>query len=129
MAPETARRILWLVFVVALPLPFTGVQAGLGPALRMLFLGVLALAVYLPNPDYMSLLLAGLMLGQGLVYTLVLYGVARLVTRFARRAGSESVSSGLVAAFTLVVLRQSLLDVYLLPLSSTGRANLFGSID
>jgi hypothetical protein len=92
----------------------------------MLFLGVLALAVYLPNPDYMSLLITGMMLGQGLFYTLVLYGVARLVTRFASRSGSESVSSGLVALFTLVVFGLSLFDVYLLPFSSTGRANLFG---
>ena len=129
MPTQTARRILWFVFVVALPLPFIGIQPGLGPALRMLYLGVLALAVYLPNPDFMSLLITGMMLGQGLVYTLVLYGLARLVTRFARRSGGESVSSGLVAAFALVVLGLSLLDVYMLPLSSTARANLFGIFD
>ena len=128
MSERASRRILWLAFLLALPVPFLSVQAGLAPVANLLFYGSLAAGVYLGDPDSMSRLLALLHLGQGLFWALALYGLACLAARGLRRGGQ--VRGGLVAALVLALLAASLLPLYRTPLSSTGtRANLLHVLD
>lgn len=128
MSELVSRRILWLAFLLALPVPFLSVQTGLAPVANLLFYGSLAAGVWLGDPDSMSRLLALLHLGQGLVWALALYGLAWLVTRGLLRGGE--VRGGLVAALVLGLLAASLFPLYRTPLSSTGaRANLLHVLD
>ena len=128
MSEPLSRRILWLAFLAALPVPFLSVQLGFAPVANLLFYGSLAAGVWLGAPNSMSRLLALLHLGQALAWALALYGLAWLAARGLRRGGE--VRGALVAALVLVLLAASLLPIYRTPLSSTGaRANLLHVLD
>jgi hypothetical protein len=82
VSARAIRWLLWLAALVALPLPLFGIGAGSVPALHQLQLGALALAfTLLERAQGMGPLLSALFLGQGLLWTLLLFAAAALAAR------------------------------------------------
>jgi hypothetical protein len=127
---KTARRILWIAFLVALPVPFLGVGMGVAPPLRMLFLGSLVSLVYLQDPDYLSQVIGSLLLGQGIAWSALLYGVARFAARAIGRIDASGARAAVVLVLVACLLTASLFPIYRTPFSSSGaRSSLLQVFD
>jgi hypothetical protein len=116
MAARRGRRLIWLGFVLALPLPFFALQLGVAPPLRMLFLGSLVLGFFLSAPDSFSGLLLGLFVGQGLLWLGGTLLLARVVSNALGSDGGIERRRVLAVLGALFVI--ALLPVYRLPFSS-----------
>lgn len=82
MSRRALRHLLWLVALVALPVPLFGVSEAVVPPLHQLELGALALAfTLLERAQGMGPLLSALFLVQGLLWALALLAAAALVAR------------------------------------------------
>ena len=67
MSTRTARWILWISFVLMVPVPILLFGPGLVPAARLIMLGGIALAVALFESSRGAVgMLAGILLAQGL---------------------------------------------------------------
>lgn len=118
-----ARRLLWLAFVLALPLPFYALQVGFAPPLRMLFIGSLVLGVFASGPEATAALFLGFFMGQGLLWLGVTYLLARLGSRLLGLGGSGSAGGGEIPAHRLYAVLGALVliamfPIYRLPYSS-----------
>jgi hypothetical protein len=114
VSPRAMRWLLWLAAFAALPLPIFGIGSGRVPALHHLELGLLALAfTLLERAQGMGPLLAGIFLGQGLVFAFALWlgaaALARLLSRLPplvrTRATLFLVVLGLALAFAQPIYR------------------------
>jgi len=82
VSPRLVRWLLWLAAVVALPLPLLGIGSARVPPLHQLELGALALAFTLAeHAQGVGKLVSALFLGQGLLWTALLWPAAGLVAR------------------------------------------------
>ncbi len=130
--PEsTSRWVLWLVLLCTLPVPFYLGDLELAPALRLGFLAGLIGAVVISEGSggYLGSL-AGLGAGQMLLWWLLLYGLAALVSRLLARSTTQPLGGILLGLLLAVLLGLSSLEIYLTPLSSRGlHSNLAGLFD
>lgn len=111
MELRKAQLGFWFLCLLLLPLPFISVQIGLVPVVRMLLLGSLGAAVWVVDADYISALVAA-MLVQGLLWGVLLF--------FVTRALSRRLSRTLVAAVAAALLLASVFPIYRTPFSTTG---------
>jgi hypothetical protein len=119
IATPRARRLVWLGFVLVLPLPFFGLELGFAPPLRMFLLGSLVLGFFLSAPESMSGLLLGLFVGQGLLWLLGTRLLAGLVSKLLGSGGGMRRRRLLAVLGALLVI--ALLPVYHVPFSSGDR--------
>ena len=123
---KRARRCLWLVLCLTLPLPFWTSTAGFAPPVRPLFVSTLigGIALGAPNgplPFFLAALLTQAVVGIGLMYLL-----ARLLLRVLAESDG-AIRARRLAAIVLSLLVMSLFSIYRIPLGSSGtRANLLG---
>lgn len=127
MSSSTIKWTLFALFVFTLPLPFFALENGSVPAARLLFIGSLVMGILVQDPDMISGLLVAFYLGQGLLWSLVLYFVAR----FAAKRLAENASGKIVLAVVAVLLiGSSFFPIYRTPLSSSGlHSNILGIFD
>jgi hypothetical protein len=120
----SARRLLWLGFVVAVPVPVLVVGQGHVPALRLLFMGGVTLAVILfESARGAAVLLAAFLIGQFAVYAGVLWLAAAVITRVAGRWRLAAAIAILVALFAVTLTR----PIYRCPfLPVVSRVSLLG---
>jgi hypothetical protein len=111
-----ARRLLWLAFVLILPLPFFALQIGFAPPMRMLFVASLILGVFSSAPDPTAGLYLGFFLGQGLLGSGVCYVLARVVLRWL--GGPEGVRRGRFIAGLAAMAVLAMFPIYYAPYSS-----------
>ena len=126
MSPRAARWILWISFVLMVPVPILLLGPGLVPAARLILLGGIALAVALFESSRGAVvMLAGILLAQGLLYMGLLWLAAYLASRGLGRLPAKSVTRitlAVVAAGLLVTLA---FEVYRGPFRAQSyRANL-----
>ena len=122
MTPRRAHLALFAASFLLLPVPFTVLTPGLAPAVRLLLLGGLTASVFAVDPDAMSGIIGGAMLGQALVWGVVLW--------FATRALARRLPRAAVLALVALMAVASLFPIYRTPFSSSGpTANVFGIFD
>ncbi len=126
MSPRAVRWILWISFVLMVPVPILLFGPGLVPAARLIMLGGIALAVTLfENSRGAVGMLALILLAQGLLYAgllwLVAYGASRGLGRLSSKSMTR-ITLAIVAASLLVTLA---FEVYRGPFRAQSyRANL-----
>jgi hypothetical protein len=82
VSPRAVRWWLWLAALAVLPVPLFGMGDALVPPLHQLELGALALAFTLAErAQGIGPLVSGLFLGQGLLWSVLLFGAAALLAR------------------------------------------------
>ncbi len=126
MSPRAARWILWVSFVLMVPVPILLFGPGLVPAARLIMLGGIALAVALFESSRGAVgMLAGILLAQGLLYAGLLWLAAYMASRLLGRLSAKNVTRitlAVVAASLLVTLS---FEVYRGPFRAQSyRANL-----
>lgn len=105
MSPRAARWILWISFVLMIPVPILLFGPGLVPAARLIMLGGIALAVALFESSRGAVvMLAGILLAEGLLYAGLLWFAAYVASRGLGRLSAKN-----VARITLAVVAASLL--------------------
>ena len=108
--------------MLLLPVPFVVLVTGFAPVARLLLIGGLTASVWVVDPDGLSGIIGGALLGQALVWGAVLY----FATRFAARRRPPRA----VAAAIAVLAVASLFPIYTTPFSSTGTSsNVLGILD
>ena len=131
----TNRRILhWIFFAVLfclLPLPFRMMEAGLAPALRVVLLaGILSAITVADGFSEITRIMLPILAVQAIVYPLLLWWLSGRVLRLVAERTSDVASAGFVAALTVLLLVCSTFDIYVTPVSSTGRhSNLVHLLD
>ena len=120
----SARWLLWLGFLVAVPVPVLVVAHGHVPALRLLFMGGVTLAVILlESARGAAGLLALFLIGQFAVYAALLWLMAWTVTRVAGRRSLPVAITILVTLFAVALAR----PIYKCPfLPDVSRVSLLG---
>jgi hypothetical protein len=120
------RSVLhWIFFAVLfclLPLPFQVMEAGFAPALRIVLVaGILAVITVADGFSEITRIMLPLIAVQAVLYPLLLWWLSGLSLRIVAARTSTVASAGFVAALTLVLLVFSSFDIYVTPVSSTGR--------
>jgi len=125
MSRRRAQRLLFAAGVVLIPLPYVIVAQGAVPVARFLWLAAVASAYSaFVDGSGVAWTMSLLLLGHGLVYASLLFGLAWLAVRIVpetRRAGFVAVSivAGALAAIFV--------DVYHTPFAAeTARTGLLG---
>lgn len=130
MSDRAVRRILWLVFLLTLPVPYFMVEVGWVPVVRLLLLSAVTGAAAALEPSATAIVIAAFFAVQTLALGAVLFGIARLIawllTRLVPRRRRAAALGVLVAA----LLVASVFEIYRTPLSGRApRANLFRVFD
>jgi hypothetical protein len=126
MSETAARWLVWGAAVIGLPVPILIVGPGLVPPARLLELaGVTLVFAVLESAAGVAPLLAALLLGQALIYGLVLWILAFAAIRLlARRAPRALLPVAVVAVLGLGLVVSSV-EVYRTPFAEkTARASL-----
>lgn len=127
MSSRTIQWILFGVCILALPVPFFGLEGGIAPPLRLLFIGSLIAGIFVQDPDFMTTLLTALYLGQGLLWSAGLFFVCRFV---ALRIAASSLRTPILCAITVALIGASFFPIYRTPFSSSGvHSNILGLFD
>lgn len=123
MSPRAARLCLWILLLLAAPLPYWAVEPGRQPVSHLaLFAGATGAAV-IAEPSGIAAIIAGLFLSQTVLYTGLLYLLARVVVHRLPTPRARLIAVVLTAAALAVV---ALLPLYVTPFSTTGaRGNIF----
>lgn len=120
MTPRSARWLLWIALAFAVPVPFFLVETGAVPAVRLLFLAGVHVAVIASEGARGAAGIAAALLAiQGLVALAVLWGAAALGVAAIRRLAPRRI--GLV---TLLIVAAGLVltasvDLYRTPFRTT----------
>jgi hypothetical protein len=119
------RVLHWIFFLVLfclVPLPFRLMEPGFAPALRIVMLaGILGAITIADGLSEITKIMLPLLMLQALLYPLLLWWTSGRVLRVVANRTSDVASAGFVAAFSIVLLVLSSFDIYVTPLSSTGR--------
>ena len=130
----TKPRVLhWIFFAVLFclaPLPFWMMETGFAPALRVVLLaGILGAITISDGLSEITKIMLPLLAVQAVLYPLLLWWTSGRILRMVAARTSPIASTGFVAALAVALLALSSWDIYLTPVSSTGRhsnlANLF----
>lgn len=119
MTRRRARRLLWILALCLLPVPFYLGQAELAPVLRLAFLSGLLGAVWLEEGgDTLRLILligaTQILLHGGLLWILA-WGVSRAIDALRTPAARTAITLALAS----LLLLASFTELYKTPLSST----------
>lgn len=119
MSPLAARRLLLVVALVTLPVPYYMAAVEFAPWLRLAFLAGLLSSVFAVEGGRVAGLFAGLGVTQALLYGALLYAGTRFVASLLGRIGAPTLRSVLVVGIAVLLCGVSLTDLYDTPLSST----------
>ena len=114
-----SRRLLWLVALFTLPVPYYLGGFEIAPAARLLFLTSIVLAVVATEGVagfHGSFVLLGTV--QSLLWLLILYGGAALIAYGLHRFAREAARAPVLALLAAVLLLASLFEIYQTPISS-----------
>lgn len=129
-SPPTAPalwRVLWVVCLLTLPLPYYVFALEVAPVARMLALGGLTFLVWAAEGDLVPGLIVAFSLVPAVVYAGALYVTLRRGATSAARHLGAARAGRLMALLAAVCLLLSLLPIYRTPLSNeAASANLFG---
>jgi hypothetical protein len=128
---RTSRGLLWLVFLVTVPVPYYLGGFEVAPAARLLFLSGLVLGVVATEgtAGYQGLfaLLAAV---QAVLWPLALFAAAWLAAEMLQRFAPERLRMGLLAGAAATLIALALLPLYSTELSSRGpTSNLAGLLE
>jgi hypothetical protein len=125
---RTARRLLWMLLCLLVPLPMA-VFGGLLPVAGMLVLAGVCVAMLAAEGGGGALgQLLALFLGHAVVYALALWAVAAVGARLLVERAPRSTPAWLAGAATLAVLLALALDVYVTPFGTSARGNLIDAL-
>jgi hypothetical protein len=126
MSTRTARWILWISFVLMVPVPILLFGPGLVPAARLLMLGGIGLAVALFESSRGAVgMLTGILLAQGLFYAGLLWLAAYVSSRGLARLSAKNVTRITLAVVAASLLITLAFEVYRGPFRAQSyRANL-----
>ncbi len=126
MSPRAARWILWVSFVLMVPVPILLFGPGLVPAARLIMLGGIALAVALFESSRGAVgMLSGIILAQGLFYAGLLWLAAHVASRALARLSAKSMTRITLAVVATSLLVTLAFEVYRGPFQAQSyRANL-----
>jgi len=126
MSPTVIRRVLWLVLLVALPVPYWVFEPGRAPTLWLAELTAFVLAMLLSEGGMVTQIVATLFAVQTLLFAGLTWILARYATRALVRVPEER-RTGVALAAAALVLAVALLPVYRSPLVAGGApVNLVG---
>lgn len=120
MSTKLIRVLLWLAFLVALPMPYWVFETGRVPALWLGELTSFVLAMVLSEGGMVTRVVATLFTVQTLLFVGVTYLLARLGSRLIARLPSAGGRTAVTLVAVLVVLGASLLPLYRSPLVAGG---------
>ena len=126
MSIRTSRWILWIGFVLLVPVPILFLGPGLVPTARLLMLGGISVAVMLvENARGAVGMIAVVLLAQGFLYMGVLWLAAHILSRTLGRFSPKVVARATIGVIAVGLLLASLFDVYRGPYRvQSARANL-----
>lgn len=120
---------LWVALLLTVPVPYWAIEVGLVPAANLLVLSLVTVGASIVEGGDVLPLLALVLTLQGLVWSGVLYLVARSLTKRIGRRRSVLVQRTLTAVFVCSLGAMSLFEVYRAPFSSRGpRTNVLGAL-
>ena len=124
---KASRRILWLVFLFTIPLPYFLGVFETAPAARAIFLSAIILGVAATEGagGYITAFV-WLAASTALILPLILYALAALVARLIAGVPSEPLRSAALWSIAGALLVASLFEIYATPMSSRNPySNLF----
>lgn len=125
MSPRSARRLLWLLMLLALPLPLLIPGGGLIPAARMLLLGGLCVGMIITeNGSGIAGLLASAFLLHAVLYAVLLWCAAALIARMLAGASPRSRTFVVLTCAGLLLAWATLSRPYETPYARSPRGNL-----
>jgi hypothetical protein len=126
MSVGVARWVLWVVFVLVVPLPFYLVQTGTVPAARIgMLAGVHVALVAAEGAQGTAGILAAILVAQAVVYGALLWWAAHRISRLLARAWPRRIGAATAALVVACVLVAVSFDVYRTPFRARSlRANL-----
>jgi hypothetical protein len=119
MTRKSTVRLLWLVTLATLPVPFYLGQLETAPVLRLAFLTGLLTSVVVAEGGTTIASVAGLGVAQTLGYAVLLRFAARLLARALDLLPTSHVRRVAVACLAIALCVASLFPIYETPLSST----------
>ena len=119
MSRKSTRRLLWLVALATLPVPYYLGEAELAPVLRLAFLTGLLTSVAVVEGGFATVSIAAMGIAQTLLYALLLSLAARLLARAVTLLPSALLRRAAVACLAIGLCAASLLPIYETPLSSS----------
>jgi hypothetical protein len=122
MSTRSIRLLLWLAFLVALPMPYWVFETGRVPTLWLGELTAFVLAMLLSEGGMVTRVVATLFTTQTLLFVGVTYLLARAVARPIARVPSAGRRTAVALVTVLLVLCTSLLPLYRSPLVAGGAA-------
>ena len=126
MKRRNARRMLWILTLLVLPVPFYLGEPELAPVSRLAFLSSLMGAVWLAEGGWAVRTFALLGVALALLYTGALWLVAFWIARSLDGLRAPSTRVALLAAIALGLVLSSFTELYDTPLSSERpRSNVF----
>lgn len=126
MSRRASRRILWLSFVLTVPMPFWAFEGGRVPTVWLLELAAFTGALLWSEGGTVTALAFGLFLGETIIAAAALYLLARLVTRILGRGAAE-LRTAPVAAIVGALLVLACFAIYRTPFVAGGEpVNLAG---
>ena len=126
MSTRAARWMLWIAFVLMVPVPFLMLGSGWVPAARLIMLGGISLAVALfENASGAVGMLSVILLAQGLLYMGLLWLAAHFASRWLDRFSSRTATAVTLVVVAAGVLIASTFELYRGPYrAQSPRANL-----
>ena len=126
MSRKAARRILWISFVLMLPVPILLTGPGLVPAARLFMLGAISLLFAVVENSRGAIgMLSVILLTQSLIYMGLLWLVAHALSRVLGRFPPTTVARVTLALVVAGLLVTSTFEVYHGPYrAETPSANL-----
>lgn len=126
MSPNVIRRLLWLVLLVVLPLPYWVFEPGRAPTVWLAEVCAFVLAMLVAEGGFVTQIVATLLVVQTLLFAGLAYLLARGATRLVTRL-PEARRTGATLAVAALLLATSLLPIYRSPLVAGGATvNLIG---
>ncbi|MGE4649480.1 MAG: hypothetical protein AAEJ53_01210 [Myxococcota bacterium] len=125
MSPRSTRRMLWLLMLLALPLPLLIPGGGLIPAARMLLLGGLCVGMVIAESgSEIAAILAAAFLLHVILYAALLWCAAALIARFLAGSSPHTRTAVVVTCAALLLASAMLTQLYETPYARSPRGNL-----
>lgn len=129
-AGNAMKWILWLTFLLTIPVPYFLVEIGWVPTVRLILLAGMTLAAAVAEPDLASILIAGLFLLHLVVFAAVTYVLATLAARRIVALDSASLRRTVLTVVVTTLLTASLFPIFTTPLSKEReQSNLLDVLD
>lgn len=119
--------LLWLVFLFTLPLPYFMIESGRVPAAQLILFAALTAPLAITDPGFTTRFVAALFVAQALLYSGLLYVLARLTVRALERHLAPARRAPVIVAVIIVLAAAASFDLYRAPLShGPGATNWLG---